>query len=108
MFGLDPTRLGVLRPVVLAGACTGVQQGKSRQDSIQGKHLKGTLSSIVTATGFKHVEKSRPDTRDHIYINPIFRLLVVTFTGRKKRDAEKHGSGKKQGGGKTSVPRCTQ
>lgn len=68
--------------------------------AIQGKNLRGTLSSTVKATDFTLVQKSEPETRVCIYINPIILLLVVTVSGGKKHGADKHsaakhGSGKK-------------
>ena len=96
MFGLDPTRLGVLRLIVLL-ECFGWGTATERavRTAIQGKYLRGTLPSMVKATDFTRVQKSQPETRDCIYINPIVLLLVVTVIGGKKHGAEKHGSGKK-------------
>lgn len=57
-----------------------------------GRYSRRTLSLTLKATDFTRVQKSQPDTRDHIYINPIVLLLVVTFIGGKKHGADKHGA----------------
>ena len=47
--------------------------------------------SVVKATDFPHVQKSQPDTRDRISINPVLLPLVVMVMVGKKYSAEKHG-----------------